>query len=132
MKLDQFQVLVGPNGSGKSTFLEAIDFVKSCVVGGPLKAVEQRAPEYRDLTFLRQGGPIEFDLRLRFLDTPVDLGTLHYRLALMSDELLGVRVSEELLKRLPHDSEPGTGMRLLGKRRTSENDFYRRESGTYE
>jgi predicted ATPase len=131
IELDPFQVLVGPNGSGKSTFLDAIEFVKSCLVNGPLTAVEQRAPDYRDLTFLRQGGPIEFDLRLRFFsasgDTPE---TLHYRLGLMSDEKLGIRISEELLERLQPGIKPGAGTRLLGKTHSG-NDFYRRESGTY-
>jgi|ERR1017187_2180093 predicted ATPase len=131
LDLDPFHVLVGPNGSGKSTFLDAIEFVKSCLVSGPLAAVEQRAPEYRDLTFLRQGGPIEFDFRLRFVDPPGDaLGTLHYRLAVASDERLGVRVSEELLKKVQPGTKPGAGNRLLGKTRTG-SDFYRRESGTY-
>lgn len=136
LDLDPFHVLVGPNGSGKSTFLDAIEFVKSCLVDGPLLAVEQRAPEYRDLTFLRQGGPIEFDLRLRFFEPPGDaLGTLHYRLAMTSDEEVGIRVSEELLKRVrPHVVSSGAktepGMRLLGKT-GSGTDFYRRESGTY-
>jgi predicted ATPase len=131
LDLDPFHVLVGPNGSGKSTFLDAIEFVKSCLVSGPLAAVEQRAPEYRDLTFLRQGGPIEFDLRLRFLDPPgAALGTLHYRLAVVSDERLGVRVSEEWLKRVQPGTKPSAGIRLLGKRHTG-SDYYRRESGTY-
>ena len=56
IELDSFHVLVGPNGSGKSTFLEAIKFVKDCVTESPLKAVERRVPEFRDLTFRRQGG----------------------------------------------------------------------------
>jgi predicted ATPase len=132
LELGPFHVLVGPNGSGKSTFLDAIEFVKSCLVDGPLVAVEQRAPEYRDLTFLRQGGPIEFDLRLRFGDPPGNaLGTLNYRLAVTSDERLGIRVSEESLKRLHPGAKAGAGTRLLGKR-NSGSDFYRRESGTYE
>jgi predicted ATPase len=131
LDLDPFHVLVGPNGSGKSTFLDAIEFLKSCLVNGPLIAVEQRAPEFRDLTFLRRGGPIEFDLRLRFFDSPGDaLGTLHYRVAMTSDDRLGIRVSEELLKRVEAGSKPGTGTRLLGKTSTG-SDFYRRESGTY-
>src|SRR5580658_7858811 len=101
LDLGPFHVLVGPNGSGKSTFLDAIEFVKSCLLNGPLVAVEQRVPEYRDLTFMRRGGPIEFDLRLRFDGPPGDsLGTLHYRLAVTSDERLGIRVSEEVLKRI--------------------------------
>lgn len=138
LELDSFHVLVGPNGSGKSTFLDAIEFVKSCLVNGPAAAVEERVPEYRDLTFLRQGGPIEFDLHLRFFDSPGDaLGTLHYRLAIASDERIGVKVSEESLKRIRHHAvspragaKPPAGVRLLGKT-SSGSDFYRRESGTY-
>jgi predicted ATPase len=131
INLDPFHVLVGPNGSGKSTFLDAIEFVKSCVVDGPLAAVEQRAPEYRDLTFLRQGGPIEFDLRLRFLDPPANaLGTLEYRLAVTSDERLGVSISEELLTRVETGTRAGADARLLGKTHSG-SDFYLRESGTY-
>ncbi len=129
--LDSFHVLVGPNGSGKSTFLDAIEFVRACLVSGPRAAVEERAPEYRDLTFLRKGGPIEFDLLLRFFDPPRDaLGTMHYRLGVTSDERLGVRVSEELLKRQP-GPKPDVGMRLLGKTGGG-SDFYRRETGTYQ
>ena len=108
LELDPFHVLVGPNGSGKSTFLDAIEFVKSCLVSGPLAAVEQRVPDYRDLTFLRQGGPIEFDLRLRFFTPPGDAsGALHYRLGLIADERLGIRVSEELLERVEAGAKAG-------------------------
>jgi predicted ATPase len=128
LTLDPFHVLVGPNGSGKSTFLDAIEFVKSCIVNGPSAAVEERAPEYRDLTFLRRGGPIEFDLRLRFFDPPGDsLGTLNYRLAVTSDERLGIRISEELLTRIQPGAKP---TRLLGKTSTG-GDFYLREPGVY-
>jgi predicted ATPase len=136
--LDTFHALVGPNGSGKSTFLDAIDFVKSCLTRGPLAAVEERAPEYRDLTFFRQGGPIEFDLRLRFPDPQGEaLGDLHYRFGLLSDDRLGVRITEELLSKVPHRaaSQPSAkgadGARLVGKTKSG-NDFYRRESGTYQ
>ena len=134
ISLNPFHVLVGPNGSGKSTFLDAIEFIKACLVDGPVKAVEQRAPEFRDLTFMREGGPIEFDLYLRFLEPPVnELGRLHYRVGFMADERLGVRVSEELLEQAPSRvSSLGkrNGRRLLGKTNTG-NDFYQRESGKY-
>lgn len=135
IELGPLHVLVGPNGSGKSTFLDTIEFVKSCLLNGPVQAVEERAPEYRDLTFLRQGGPMEFDLRLRFFNPPEEaLGLLHYRLCLTSDEQLGIRVSEEVLERIPPTAKSGSkrnaGTRLLGKTATG-TDFYRRESGTY-
>lgn len=127
--LDAFHVLVGPNGSGKSTFLDAIEFVKSCVVDGPLAAVEQRAPEYRDLTFMRKGGPIEFSFRFRFFGPPASsLGTLEYRLAVSWDDRLGVRVAEEVLTRKEPAVDIG-GERLLEKTSTGY-DFYLRESET--
>jgi predicted ATPase len=137
LDLDPFHVLVGPNGSGKSTFLDAIEFVRSCLIDGPQAAVEQRVPEYRDLTFLRQGGPIEFDLRLRFSDPPAALGTLEYRIGLLADERVGIRVTEESLKRVSHrvsslpKDKPRRGVRLVGKTKSG-SDFYRRESGTYQ
>jgi predicted ATPase len=131
LDLDPFHVLVGPNGSGKSTFLDAIQFVKDCVTDGPLRAVEARAPEFRDLTFRRQGGPIEFDLRLRFSQPPEqELGTLHYRLVIATDERVGVAVAEESLERIEENVKPSRQRRVLGKTSTG-NDFYRRESGTY-
>ena len=64
LRLDSFHVLVGPNGSGKSTFLDAIDFVRSCLQHGPARAVEERVPDYRDLTFMRRGGPIQIGFYL--------------------------------------------------------------------
>jgi len=131
LDLDSFHVLVGPNGSGKSTFLDAIEFVKDCVTKGPLLAVESRAPQFRDLTFGRQGGPIEFDLRLRFPRSPErELGTLHYRLVISMDERVGVAVAEELLQRSDPKSKSKSERRVLGKTATG-NDFYRRESKTY-
>lgn len=131
LDLEAFHVLVGPNGSGKSTFLDAIEFVKDCLTKGPLQAVEARAPQFRDLTFGRQGGPIEFDLRLRFPQSPErELGTLHYRLVISTDEKVGVAVSEELLQRNDPKSKSPSERRILGKTGTG-NDFYRRESGKY-
>ena len=131
IELDSFHVLVGPNGSGKSTFLDAIEFVRDCITKGPLQAVEARAPQFRDLTFGRQGGPIELDLRLRFPRSPErELGTLHYRLVISTDERFGVVVAEEVLLRSDLKSKSPSEHRVLGKTATG-NDFYRRESGTY-
>src|ERR1017187_9860155 len=81
LDLGPFHVLVGPNGSGKSTFLDAIEFVKACLVRSPREAVEERA-DFRDLTFLREGGPIEFDIRLRSAELMTGAGTLNYQLVL--------------------------------------------------
>jgi hypothetical protein len=124
--LGSFHVLAGPNGSGKSSFLDAIEFIKDCVTLSPLSAVEMRVPNFRDLTFNRHGGTLEFDLYLRLEEpekrTP---SRLHYRLTVSKDDKLGVAVSDELLERV----DAKGGKRLLGKT-DSGNDFYRRESGT--
>jgi predicted ATPase len=127
LRLDPLHVLIGPNGSGKSTFLDVIEFVKDCLDSGPANAVELRAPEFRDLTFLRQGGPIEIDLRFRF-EADVLNRVLHYRLALTGDKRLGVRVTEELLQ--VSKERQSKGDRILGKTSTG-NDFYQRDAGTY-
>ncbi len=65
--LDPFQVLVGPNASGKSTFLDVVSFLGDLLLGGPDGAVfgdrrlgiAQRAPDPRQLTWMRQGDRFE-------------------------------------------------------------------------
>src|SRR5271157_6118628 len=100
--LGPLHVLVGPNSSGKSTFLDAIELVRSCLEIGPLKAVEERVPEFRDLTYMRKGGPIEIELWLDLsASLPRQKDLLRYRVAIVDDEQLGVRVQAELLERQP-------------------------------
>ena len=131
LDLEPFHVLVGPNGSGKSTFLDAIQFVKDCLNLGPLAAVESRAPEFRDLTFRRQGGPIEIDLLLNLSDNAnPSPNTLHYRLVISTSDQVGVAVVEELLQFHDPKLKSSRDKRILGKTATG-NDFYRRESGAY-
>ena len=128
IELGPFHVLVGPNASGKSTFLDAIEFVKTCLIRSPIEAVEERA-DFRDLTFLRQGGPIELEIRLQLPE--LTSGMLNYQLVLTSDQKLGVRVREELLSKEPSNgANPSRARRILGKTHTG-NDFYRREQGRY-
>jgi len=54
-----FQVLVGPNASGKSTFLDVLAFMSDLVFLGPSEAVSRRAPDVRDLSWMRQGSRFE-------------------------------------------------------------------------
>ena len=54
-----FHVLVGPNASGKSTFLDVVAFMSDLVFSGPADAVSRRAPDVRDLVWLRQGNLFE-------------------------------------------------------------------------
>jgi energy-coupling factor transporter ATP-binding protein EcfA2 len=137
LSLDAFHVLVGPNASGKSTFLEAIDFIRSCIQTNPRQAVEERVPAFRDLTFMRRGGPILIRVVLDLSTTlPSSQGfVLSYTVRLSADERLGVRVGTELLLRLRQrvsfsQSRQTDPPRLVGKTKNGK-DFYRRESGTY-
>ena len=143
LSLSDFHVLVGPNGSGKTTFLDAVDFVRDCLVSSPAAAVEARhVSKFDDLTWMRRGGAIEIEMWFDLGDQLPELteSLLHYRIAIHQDDQLGVSVKDELLgkyskswlpsgKRLEFSpkSKPG---RLLGK--TSKGtDFYTREKGNY-
>lgn len=54
-----FQVLVGPNASGKSTFLDVVSFMADLVALGPADAVYTRAPDVRDLVWMREKDRLE-------------------------------------------------------------------------
>jgi energy-coupling factor transporter ATP-binding protein EcfA2 len=59
--LSPFQVLIGPNASGKSTFLDVLAFLADVVreKEGVAGAVAARAPDVRDLYWMRQGDAFE-------------------------------------------------------------------------
>ncbi len=146
LKLGRFHVLVGPNASGKTTFLDALDLIRDCLWDGPRPAIEARAPEFRDLTHMRGGGELQVEL---WLDLAQSTGAnpdrlVAYRLALESDDALGVRIAaEELCAYAREAFQPGAfpgqyavrasarRQRLVGK--TSKGtDFYTRENGKYQ
>ena len=133
IEISNFHVLVGPNGSGKSTFLDAIEFIKSCLVHGPAAAVEQRVPDFRDLTYMRHGGPIQLEISLNLPDPAPDRADnlLKYKLEIAADAKLGVRVADESLVRI-HREDSGSERvtKLLGKTKTG-GDVYKREVGRY-
>jgi predicted ATPase len=60
-RLGPFQVLIGPNASGKSTFLDVIAFLADLVreKEGVAAAVAARAPDLRDLCWMRHGEAFE-------------------------------------------------------------------------
>jgi predicted ATPase len=57
--LGPFQVLVGPNASGKSTFLDVLAFMSDLLFYGPMEALTRRAPDVRDLVWMRHGERFE-------------------------------------------------------------------------
>lgn len=71
-EVGRFQVLVGPNASGKSTFLDVAAFLGDLLQGGLSAAVEgdrklgisQRAPDPRQLVWMRQGDRFELAVEL--------------------------------------------------------------------
>jgi len=143
LPLRRFHVLVGPNASGKSTFLDAIDFVKDCLQHGPRKAVEMRVPEFRDLTYMRQGGSVEIEFWIdigAMLPSQVN-NLIHYRLAVREDDKHGVCVDDESLKQYakswfpvgkPFVVNPKVKPRRLLGKTSRGTDFYQREIGSYQ
>jgi len=57
-----FHVLVGPNASGKSTFLDVLAFMSDLVFFGPSEAVSRRAPDLRDIVWMRRENRFELAL----------------------------------------------------------------------
>lgn len=76
--LSQFHVLVGPNASGKSTFLDVIAFVADVITKPSLSdVVRDRAPDLRDLTWMRESDWLELALEV---DIPSDYHSTYDRL----------------------------------------------------
>ncbi len=144
LPLHRFHVLVGPNGSGKTSFLDAVDFVRDCLYGGPAFALLRRnISDFDDITWMRHGGPVIIEFWLDFEESHPDLSEklFHYRLTIEKDDRLGVQVKDELLEQYPRAAlrigdelrlvAKAKSRRLLGKT-TEGRDFYSREKGTYQ
>mgnify|MGYP005840705293 CR=1 FL=1 len=69
--LESFQTLVGPNASGKSTFLDVLAFLADMVreKEGVAAAVANRAPDVRDLVWMRHGDRFELAVEAAIPDT---------------------------------------------------------------
>ncbi len=74
--LSPFEVLVGPNASGKSTFLDVLAFLgdllraglDGAVLGDPRLRIAHRAPDGRQLVWMRQGDRFELAVELGLPD----------------------------------------------------------------
>jgi len=99
--LESFQVLVGPNASGKSTFFDAFSLVRDLLLAGVEDAVRgnvrlgipMRAADPRDLTWKREGGPVEIAITARVpKDGRGDNGDrlVRYELALSTDDAVSL------------------------------------------
>lgn len=113
--LSPFQVLVGPNAAGKSTFFDALAFVRdvmqagleSAVFGNARAGVPMRAADPLELTWRREGAPIEIALVAR-IPEKLKRGDMAYhalRYELSVETQRELRFSNETLWLCP--TEPG-------------------------
>jgi predicted ATPase len=116
--LRPFQVLVGPNASGKTTFLDVPAFLGKLVSAGLEAAVAERTRNFDDLTWRREGAPIELAIEAR---VPPELSarlgeaydTVRYEVALGKDDNdeVALRAERVLLKHAT--PRPGTVRELF-------------------
>lgn len=121
--LSEFQVLVGPNASGKSTFFDAFAFIRDilqvgldgAVYGSARTGVPMRASDPLDLTWCREGQPIELAVIARIpaeMQTEIQpYGFLRYEISVdMTGEL---RFANETLWLCPDEPPVSSPQRSL-------------------
>lgn len=105
IELDAFHVFVGPNASGKSTFFDAIALVRdmlltdveTAVRGNRRFGIPMRAADPRDLTWQREGHPIEIAIEakipddLRVHENRPEFQRVRYEVSLGLTDTLGLR-----------------------------------------
>ncbi len=117
VRLSDFHVLVGPNASGKSTFFDVLLLVRDILLSGVDKAIfgdarfdiPVRAADPLELSWLRQGGPVEIAITANI---PEEVGNrlsgapyrhARYELAINLEHL---SISQEALWLIPEDALP--------------------------
>lgn len=121
--LSEFQVLVGPNASGKSTFFDAFAFIRDilqvgldgAVYGSARTGVPMRASDPLDLTWCREGQPIELAVIARIpaaMQTEIQpFGFLRYEISVdMTGELRFTNETLWLCPDEPPESSPQRGL----------------------
>lgn len=100
--LGPLAVLAGPSGSGKSALLDVIAFLGALVQRGPEAAACERADGFGDLTWRREGAPVELAIEVTIPDAvrarlaSATFETLRYEVGLALDEATGkVALTEE-------------------------------------
>ena len=64
VQIPQLALLVGPNASGKSTFLDVIYFLRDLLDWGAEDAIAERGQDFEDLTWMREGQPLQIAMDL--------------------------------------------------------------------
>jgi predicted ATPase len=133
--LGAFHVLVGPNASGKTTFLDVVGFLGRLVSDGLEAAIAERAENFQDLVWAREGTQFELALeaaipedRKKQLSKSFD--TIRYEVRIGADpKTLEVGILEEkasliywkdkpIEARLLFPTEPEAPATILSKKRT--------------
>lgn len=120
--LSNFQVLVGPNASGKSTFFDVLAFVRdlmlvgleSAVYGNARADVPMRAADPLELSWRREGAPIELAISARIppgiQSEKQPYRTLRYELSI---DVLNLRFVSETLWLCPEAQPEAPTQRAL-------------------
>jgi energy-coupling factor transporter ATP-binding protein EcfA2 len=158
--IDPYQVLIGPNASGKSTFLDVLAFIADLVSKPSLiDAVRERAPDLRDLTWMRSSDWLELAVEAKipqFIDASYPRLRYEIRLGVANSGELELQaetlwfISEEINgeKDIPLDSFPSPinppskitiaptksvtkGLRRILYKSEKQNDYFRSENSDW-
>jgi len=98
IKLKDYNVLVGPNASGKSSFLDILTFFKDVLNDGPIRAVELRCADFRELVWNREKDYFELALEIKLPTTiQTNYQKCRYELRISFDSTNGIIIENEAL-----------------------------------
>lgn len=113
VQLSDFHVLVGPNASGKSTFFDVLLLVRDILLSGVDKAIfgdarfdiPVRAADPLELSWLRQGGPVEIAITASIPEEVGERlgGAFHFSRYELALDLAQRSIAKEALWLIPHD-----------------------------